>query len=123
MVREDRADLHLLADSTLNAVRYHHEVGGALLLRDSLHWPTSCGHASSCRLLMIGVVTGQPSDLPDLNPAEELWSLHIRPTDLIRSSQDCCTPLSHITLMNDVGFLWPLNLMFETRALNVVYQM
>lgn len=117
MVREDHADLHLLADSTLNAVRYHHEVGGALLLRDSLQWPASCGHASSCRLLMIGVVTGQPSDLPDLNPAEELRSLHIR------SSQECCTPLSHITLMNDVGFLWPLNLMFETRALNVVYQM
>lgn len=26
MVREDRADLHLLADSTLNAVRYHHQL-------------------------------------------------------------------------------------------------
>lgn len=26
MVREDRTDLHLLADSTLNAVRYHHQL-------------------------------------------------------------------------------------------------
>lgn len=26
MVREDRTDFHLLADSTLNAVRYHHQL-------------------------------------------------------------------------------------------------